>query len=278
MPFANGQCDHVNMDNCMPPPPWAVKLWNSKNRVMDWQAKLDEELAVCMIADSASSERGSYKLVVAGLYEGSQRTTLVYHSATAVWKKIADVPVMQSKDSRFCHRAITCNGHIYCLTGQFQDRYTIVRRPSRLLKCDMQREKWSDVELPAELGFPNDLVEHCGRILLLTHDRYNIGNSLSFYELREFDAEMSFISAPNVPKMLTTWLNDCRKQSNFHFSVRCLGIETVMYISTKMDKDHKVLVYNASNQTCTTTKSPKNADYIYDAGWQIFSPALHAAV
>ncbi|CAM6098900.1 unnamed protein product [Calypogeia fissa] len=290
--------DRFSVDiNCMPPPPWAVKLWNSKNRVMDWQAKLDEELAVCLIVDSDQQQQGgqqggrdssnSYKLVVAGLYEGSQRTTLVYHSKTTAWKKIADVPAMQSKDSRFCSRAITCNGHMFCLTGEFQDRYAILRRPTRLLKCNMQTETWSEVALPTELGFPNDLVEHGGKILLLTHDRYNIGNSLSFYELQEFDSssessavEMCFspTTTSRLPKMLTEWLNDCRKQSTFHFSVRCLGMGNVMYISTKMDKDHKVLVFNASDQTCTTTKSPKNADYIYDAGWQVFSPALDATV
>jgi hypothetical protein len=285
MPFANittqQHVDQFGVENCMPPPPWAVKLWNSKNRVMDWQAKLDEELAVCLILDSQQGgSSNSYKLVVAGLYEGSQQTTLVYHSKTAAWKKIADVPAKQSNDSRFCSQAITCNGHMYCLTGEFQDRYAILRRPTRLLKCDMVTETWSEVALPTELGFPNDLVEHCGRILLLTHDRHSIGNSLSFYELQEGgdSREMSFSPTTVLPKMLTVWLNDCRKQSSFHFSVRCLGADNILYISVKMDKDHKVLVFNALDKTCTTTKSPKNADYIYDAGWQVYWPALNAAV
>ncbi|KAL3677330.1 hypothetical protein R1sor_027278 [Riccia sorocarpa] len=185
----------------------------------------DRRMMVGLVVNQGT---GHYKLVVAALHEGANRTTLVYESMTGRWRRGAEVPDGKkfSDDD-----VISCNGRLYCLVKNPKDsrQFSVWR----LLNYDVELDKWSDLPLPAEtlVSFIK-LVEHCGSVHLLVEERdsawrnprlllYNIENASTSSSMR--------LTRKDIPKKFTSKLSDQALRPTF-FESNALGQGNLIYV------------------------------------------------
>ncbi|KAL3694401.1 hypothetical protein R1sor_008052 [Riccia sorocarpa] len=237
-------------------------------------------------------ETGCYKLIVASIYEGSGRTTLVYDSATRTWKRVAIVP----QGRYFRMKAITAGGNLYCgITGVESVAGGESGGFAKLVRYDAGRETWSAIFIPAHLGFPRKLVEHQDRLLLLARPNWQISETFDFFELQEAGNKM-WLAPKYMPRRLMDSVYAAMSRPNnpiLRSYIKCFGHGDIMYFVgicvKRAETDHtnnrcarsitglRVWTHDFSTNSCLRLSDWE--DWDLDNGplsYHLLSPSLHA--
>ncbi|CAM6112088.1 unnamed protein product [Calypogeia fissa] len=129
----------------------------------------------------------SFKLLVAGISDGSKRTTLIFDSLTNRWAVSSEVP----RGVRFweSEKTLYCNGYLYCITWShgLPKGVCDLESPWSVVRYNAMDGNWSEYPLSSPGNILPQLVEHRGRGFVVQrrfkHDKVEI----SFAELKEED-------------------------------------------------------------------------------------------
>ncbi|KAG6553266.1 hypothetical protein Mapa_005000 [Marchantia paleacea] len=241
-----------------------------------------------------NTDTGFYKLVVASIYEGSGRTTLVYDSSNCSWKKAAMVP----QGRFFRMKAIPCGGHLYCgITGVESGVGGESGGFAKLVRYDAEKETWSAILIPAHLGFPRKLVEHRDRLLLLARPNWQISETFDFFELQEAGSRM-WLAAKYMPRRLMDSVYAAMSRPNnpiLRSYIKCFGQGDIMYFvgicvkraevdplmrgCSRSITGLRVWTHDFSSNSCLRLSDWE--DWDLDNGplsYHLLSPSLHAQV
>lgn len=237
-----------------------------------------------------SSDEMHFKLIVASGVNRGQRATLVYDSHSDCWQRADGVLVGSAADS--CsggfHEAqtIACRGNLYSTIRTANDEF-------KLVKFDLQQRTWSPIQVPETLDFPWKLLEHDGKILLMSRNPRSPSrppSSFAFYELKdsEIPSWTSFKSLPLI-RLFEAMGRGCEGYENLQF-LECLGQGDSMFcIGSKFSTSpaffrslgswklsFNVGVHNFATNSDVLTgweDSEMGGCQSYLRSWQIFRPS-----
>ncbi|BFI25157.1 hypothetical protein MPTK2_1g18440 [Marchantia polymorpha subsp. ruderalis] len=217
-----------------------------------------EHLLVGLIVNQNT---GLYKLVIAEIYESSQRTTLVYDSKNRAWKKGANTPSMPH--SCFSLKpGVACKGALYWITDDDDWRFP------RLFKYDVENDSWTTALLTS-YGWDVRILEHRNELILMTED----GRACI---LHESGKEMR-LTQKKMPKPLLGKLG--RQTGDSVQNSSCIGAGELICFVKEVLTERKYrtrlefIVRDFSKNTSTSTT---NLEYGYALLCWVIEPSLTA--
>ncbi|CAM6085024.1 unnamed protein product [Calypogeia fissa] len=127
-----------------------------------------------------NSDETHFNIVVASGVTRGERVTLVYDSYLDCWEKADGVPDDSGPEGGGgFHEAqtIASRGNLYSTIRTTSDEV-------KLVKFDVEQRTWSTIQMPDMPDLPWKLLEHNGKILLMSGNPRN-PSSFAFYELKD---------------------------------------------------------------------------------------------
>ncbi|CAM6112090.1 unnamed protein product [Calypogeia fissa] len=141
-----------------------VTLDGGKEAIEAFQRSCGKEVVVGLLTER---HKQWYKLVIAGISNGSRRTTLVYDSFMHQWQEGSAVP----QGARFWEsgKNVNLNGYLYCITftAGIPSGESDLDWPWSVVKYDSANDVWTEIRLRTRGSILPQLVEHRGRILVI---------------------------------------------------------------------------------------------------------------